>query len=214
MMQPAWPSAIALSAATLLAAFALSGCDQSDAQTAAIPAAVRADESPPTVEAPSPPDAPRLPTTAVAASDPPASPEPTPPSPSPPQPRTPSAKPVDVTFDDIKLELEKDEPFVEKKRTDRLNELDGERVRIRGFILPGYQQSGLTQFVLVRDNMECCFGPGAALFDCIVVEMEGDATAEFSIRPVAVEGVFKVQQLKDIDGRQLAIYPLAGEVVR
>jgi hypothetical protein len=62
--------------------------------------------------------------------------------------------------------------------------------------------------------MQCCFGPGAALFDCIVVEMEGESTAEFSVRPVAVEGVFRVQELKDLDGRQLAIYHLAGENVR
>ncbi|MEZ6069566.1 MAG: DUF3299 domain-containing protein [Pirellulales bacterium] len=126
----------------------------------------------------------------------------------------PSANPVEVTFDDIKLDLEKDEPFVESKRTERLDVLDGERIRIRGFILPGYQQTGLQQFVLVRDNMQCCFGPGAALFDCIVVEMVGDKSTDFSVRPVAVEGIFEVQELKDPDGRQLAIYHLAGEDVR
>jgi hypothetical protein len=150
--------------------------------------------------------------TAVAANDPPPRPAEVKKPQS--QQREPSTKPVDVTFDDIKLDLAKDEPFVEAKRTERLDQFDGERVRIRGFILPGYSQTGLKQFVLVRDNMQCCFGPGAALFDCIVVEMEGESTAEFSVRPVAVEGVFRVQELKDLDGRQLAIYHLAGENVR
>jgi hypothetical protein len=213
MMYRPWISAIALSAATLLVIVALSGCDESDADTTP-PVGEAVTETRTTADATSIKDAPPELTATVATNGVTVVPEPAPPAPVPPAEREPSATPVDVTFDDIKLELEKDEPFVETKRTDRLDEIDGERVRIRGFILPGYQQSGLKQFVLVRDNLECCFGPGAALFDCIVVEMEGDATAEFSVRPVAVEGVFRVQELKDLDGRQLAIYHLAGEDVR
>ena len=47
----------------------------------------------------------------------------------------------------------------------RVTALEKQAVRIRGYILPSFQQAGLTQFVLVRDNQECCFGPGAALHD-------------------------------------------------
>ena len=72
----------------------------------------------------------------------------------------------------------------------------GHEIRIRGYILPSFQQAGLTQFVLVRDNMECCFGPGAALYDCIVVKMLPGRTANFSIRPVAVTGTFGIKELK------------------
>ncbi len=50
--------------------------------------------------------------------------------------------------------------------------MNKKNVRVRGFILPSFQQSGITQFVLVRDNQECCFGPGAALHDCVVVRHE------------------------------------------
>ena len=74
-------------------------------------------------------------------------------------------------------------------------------IRIRGYILPSFQQSGLTQFVLVRDNMECCFGPGAALFDCIVVQMAEGKTAEYTIRPVAVEGEFRFEPSLDFTWR-------------
>ena len=78
-----------------------------------------------------------------------------------------------ITFDDIKLDLKKDEPFKRDVHlTEKVAKLDKQRVVIRGWILPGFQQSGITQFVLVRDNKECCFGPGAALYDCILVEME------------------------------------------
>ena len=92
--------------------------------------------------------------------------------------------------------------------------LEQQRVRIRGYLLPSFQQSGLTQFVLVRDNQECCFGPGAALHDCVVVRMQPGKTADFSIRPVAVAGRFKVDELRGPDGKHLAIYALDGESVQ
>lgn len=120
----------------------------------------------------------------------------------------------DISFDDVKLEMQKGEPFTRERLTQRVTALEGTRVRIRGYILPSFQQSGLTQFVLVRDNMECCFGPGAALHDCVVVRMVPGKTAEFSIRPVAVTGTFRVEELRGPDGRHLAIYALDGEGVQ
>ena len=120
----------------------------------------------------------------------------------------------EITFDDIKLEMQKGEPFTRDRLTPRVADLERQRVRIRGYILPSFQQSGLTQFVLVRDNQECCFGPGAALHDCVVVRMQPGRTADFSIRPVAVEGRFRVEELRGPDGRHLAIYALDGERVR
>ena len=68
--------------------------------------------------------------------------------------------------------------------------------------------------MLVRDNMECCFGPGAALHDCIVVEMEKGATTDFTVRPVTVEGKFSIKQLDGPDGKTLAIYRLDGKSVK
>jgi len=120
----------------------------------------------------------------------------------------------EITFDDLKLEMQKGDPFTRDRLTPRVTELERQRVRIRGYILPSFQQSGLTQFVLVRDNQECCFGPGAALHDCVVVRMQPGRTADFSIRPVAVEGRFRVDELRGPDGRHLAIYALDGEQVQ
>jgi hypothetical protein len=119
----------------------------------------------------------------------------------------------EITFDDIKLDMEKGAPFTRDLLPKRVTALEQERVRIRGYILPSFQQTGLTQFVLVRDNQECCFGPGAALHDCVVVRMLPGRTAEFSIRPVAVAGRFKVDELRGPDGKHLAIYALDGEAV-
>ena len=122
--------------------------------------------------------------------------------------------PRDITFDDIKLEMQKGDPFTRELLPKRVTALEQSRVRIRGYILPSFQQRGLTQFVLVRDNQECCFGPGAALHDCVVVRMRPGRSADFSIRPVAVEGTFRVEELRGPDGRHLAIYALDAEGVR
>jgi len=110
--------------------------------------------------------------------------------------------------------LEKNEDFARGKLTATIEELNGRPVKLRGYILPSFQQSGLTQFVLVRDNMECCFGPGAALYDCVVVDMKPGKTTDYTVRPVAVEGTFELRDFKGPDGKFLAIYHLDGEAVR
>ena len=128
--------------------------------------------------------------------------------------RAQSPKVRTLTFDDIKFDMKKGAPFKRTMLTDNIEQLDGERIRIRGYILPSFQQRGITQFVLVRDNMECCFGPGAALYDCILVEMEPGKSTAFTVRPVAVEGTFAIKPFKGPDGKHLAIYHMAGQSVK
>jgi hypothetical protein len=119
----------------------------------------------------------------------------------------------DKTFDDLRFDIAVGAPFRREMLTEAINALAGKQMRIRGFILPTPQKRGIKQFVLVRDNLECCFGPGAALFDCILVDMIAGATAEYTIRPVAVSGTFDIQEVV-VDGRHLAIYHIAGESVK
>ena len=119
----------------------------------------------------------------------------------------------ETTFDDIKFEMEKTDRFRRKMLTQQIEDKFGSRIRIRGYIFPTLKKRGLRQFVLVRDNLECCFGPGAALFDCILVEMQPGKTAEYSIRPVAVTGRFRFEEFYDAEGVVRAIYRLDGEQV-
>lgn len=122
---------------------------------------------------------------------------------------------LDITFDSIKFDMEKGEGFERSMLTRQIEALAGQPVRVRGYILPTsvFTQTGISQFVLVRDNLECCFGPGAALFDCIVVELKPEKTTDFTIRPVAVEGTFSIREILDPDGKHLAIYHLDGDAV-
>jgi len=140
-----------------------------------------------------------------------------PPPPASPAEAAPTPQPAvtkDVTFDDIKLDLKKGEPFDAKFLTDKVKALDGKAIRIRGYILPSFQQTGIQQFVLVRDNMECCFGPGALLHDCVLVKMVPPATADFTVRPVSAQGTFSIREFKGPDGKHLAIYFLEAVDVR
>ncbi len=120
---------------------------------------------------------------------------------------------TDITFDTIKFPMEKTDKFKREMLTPAINKLDGEKVRLRGYIFPSFQQNGITNFILVRDNMECCFGPGAALFDCVVVEMKPGKSTNFTVRPVAVTGDFTIREFLDPDGNTLAIYHLDGDAV-
>ncbi|HZZ71515.1 MAG TPA: DUF3299 domain-containing protein [Pirellulales bacterium] len=122
--------------------------------------------------------------------------------------------PRDVTFDDLKFDMKKEDPFVRKMLTPKIEKLDGTRIRIRGYIRPSFQQSGITQFILVRDNMECCFGPGAFLFDCMIVELQPNLTTDFTVRPVTVEGTFSIKEIVGPGKKHVAIYHLSGEKVK
>jgi len=118
----------------------------------------------------------------------------------------------DITFDTIKLDMQKDEPFKRSMIAPAIERLDKSKIRVRGYILPSVEQT-LTRFVLVRDNMQCCFGPGAALFDCILVEMDPGRSAEFTSQPVAVEGIFSINEYLN-GGKCVAIYHLQAEKVQ
>jgi hypothetical protein len=127
---------------------------------------------------------------------------------------TPQDRVVAKTFDDIKFDIQPDAPFFREMLTPEIEQLAGQRIRIRGWMLPTFQRKGITQFVLVRDNLECCFGPGAALYDCIMVEMIPGTSADFSTRSIAVEGTFTIKPFIGPGDRHLAIYHLDGESVK
>lgn len=119
----------------------------------------------------------------------------------------------ELTFDDIKFDIEKGGKFKRSMITESIEALDKKTIQIRGYILPAsvFKQNGIEEFVLVRDNMECCFGPGAALYDCIMVRMEKGKTAEFSVRPIAVKGKFEIKEFTYPDSDEhYAIYQLTA----
>ena len=120
----------------------------------------------------------------------------------------------EISFDDLKLDLEKDEAFRKEVLTDEVQSLHKQTLKLKGYILPTsvFQQKGIKQFVLVRDNQECCFGPGAAIYDCVIVEMVGDASVDFTTRVVTVKGKFVIdtETYKYPEGKHFAIYKMSA----
>ncbi|AMV34995.1 hypothetical protein VN12_22910 [Pirellula sp. SH-Sr6A] len=125
----------------------------------------------------------------------------------------------EITFDDLKFEMEKGAEFKNDMLGSSNWELHEKVWKIRGFILPTtlFSQTGITEFVLVRDNQECCFGPGAALYDCIIVKMVPGKTINYTTRVVSVKGKLEIDtesfQYPD-DGGHYAVYKMTAEEVK
>ena len=102
-----------------------------------------------------------------------------------------------VSYDDIDpekifdiKEIAKDTP---KYFPDWLRGLDGKRIRLRGFMIPAFQESGLTHFTLARDTSACCFGPNPKVCYLIEVSMRDGQTTDYIVdRPFDVVGVFHI----------------------
>lgn len=119
----------------------------------------------------------------------------------------------DITFDHIKFDIPENEPYSSTMLTDQIRQLDGQQVKLRGYIRPSFKQRDLKNFIFVRDDKECCFGPGAALFDCVVVKLAKDKATDYTVRPVAVAGKFVLKEYKGPDGNVWAIYRMTNAAV-
>lgn len=83
---------------------------------------------------------------------------------------------------------------------DWLKALEGQQIRIRGFMYPPPRQEGITYFQLARDNEICCFGRDPKVYDLIAVELaKGTSTSYIPNRPFDVVGVFHIDPFIDGD---------------
>lgn len=119
----------------------------------------------------------------------------------------------DLSFDDLTFEMEEDEKFERSMLTEKIVGYHKTTVRLRGFIRPTMRQDNISKFIFVRDNKECCFGPGAALYDCVLVQLEEGLTTEFTVRPVTIRGEFYLREYEGPDGKVWAIYRLRNAIV-
>jgi hypothetical protein len=94
-----------------------------------------------------------------------------------------------------------------------LKSLDGRRVRIRGFMYPTFQQTGVHAFGLARDNQICCFGRNPKIYDVFdVVLREGTTTNYIPNRPFDVVGVFHIRPEAE-DGKLYRLYEMDDAAV-
>lgn len=90
-------------------------------------------------------------------------------------------------------------------------DLEGRRVFIKGYTFPGPQSKGVRQFMLLRDNRDCCFGGNPKISDMIEVTLDEPLTMDYSTRMRSVGGVFHVEPTQGIDGLPHVIYHLAAD---
>lgn len=132
-------------------------------------------------------------------------------------PAKPKADQGDISFDDLKFDIEVGGAYDPAMLTDEIRALDGKVVKLRGYILPStlFRETNIDEFVLVRDNQECCFGPGAALYDCVVVNLINGVKTDFTTRPVTVTGTFHLKEYKyPDDSGHFAIFNIRGTAVK
>ncbi|MEP3481094.1 MAG: DUF3299 domain-containing protein [Fuerstiella sp.] len=96
---------------------------------------------------------------------------------------------------------------------DWLTALEGQRIRIRGFMIPPYQSEGLKRFALARDNGICCFVRTPKIYDVINVRMaENQVTDYIANKPFDVEGIFRIDPYYE-DGEWYSLYELEDATV-
>jgi hypothetical protein len=71
--------------------------------------------------------------------------------------------------------------------------VNGRDVLLKGFMYPGKQQRGIVQFLLVRDQGDCCFGGNPKITDRVLVQLADAGGVEFTPRIVKVAGRFRVE---------------------
>lgn len=91
--------------------------------------------------------------------------------------------------------------------------LDGQKVFVKGYMYPSKQMRGLTSFLLVKDNAQCCFGGNPAKQDMILVSLSPGKTVDFHQGVLtSVAGVFHCQSATGPAGL-MPVYTLDGTSV-
>jgi len=93
-------------------------------------------------------------------------------------------------------------------------ELDGTLIAIEGFMNPlAFDREGVSQFALVNDPLNCCFGATPQPNHWIDVTLpEGERTAFYSLDPVAAYGRIEVGELFE-DGFLISLFRMRADYV-
>lgn len=118
-----------------------------------------------------------------------------------------------VSYDDLDLLKVLNLDPVTENAVDLMPEwlkgLDGQQIRIRGFMFPTFEAEGLERFVLARDNQICCFGRDPKVYDLVQVDMRSGKTTNYipATRAFDVIGRFKIEMVS-VDGKPYGLYSI------
>jgi hypothetical protein len=97
--------------------------------------------------------------------------------------------------------------------------MDGKKVFIKGYIRPDSvtQRIGIKEFLLVRDNNQCCFGDISAVkyYDQMAVDMTGSHTVDFRDGAVyRMGGILKVEPQNVTRGPLAPVFTLKADYAK
>ncbi|MEO1991435.1 MAG: hypothetical protein ABGW78_05835 [Pirellulales bacterium] len=92
--------------------------------------------------------------------------------------------------------------------------MDGRGVLIKGYMYPGKQQEGITQFLLVRDQGDCCFGGNPKITDRVLVTLEDGLGISFTSRMRKIAGHFYIKPIGGSAVEGGVLYHLEDAVLR
>ena len=87
-------------------------------------------------------------------------------------------------------------------------------VLLKGYMYPGKQQRGIRQFLLVRDQGDCCFGGNPKITDRVLVQMADKQTIEYTPRLRKIAGRFSIRPAGAVDVEGGVFYHLEDARVR
>ena len=94
-------------------------------------------------------------------------------------------------------------------------DLEGKNIFIKGFIYPGREKDGIRQFLLVRDQGDCCFGGNPKITDRILVQLKDTKGFNFSGKLFKVAGEFHIAPpAPAADAQGVVLYHLANAELR
>ncbi|MBX3167574.1 MAG: DUF3299 domain-containing protein [Candidatus Eremiobacteraeota bacterium] len=93
--------------------------------------------------------------------------------------------------------------------------LDGQRVQLSGYMVPlDMDGTRIQSFLLVRDQMLCCFGKMPALNEWVFVEFPKGGGLELQVdRPLQVSGHFRAREERE-KGVVMSLYRMQAEKVQ
>lgn len=88
-----------------------------------------------------------------------------------------------------------------------LKGLNGQRIKIRGYMFPTFETEGIERFVLARDNQICCFGRDPKVYDLVQVDLKAGKTTRYipATRAFDVVGRLKLEMLA-ADDKPFGLY--------
>ncbi len=113
-----------------------------------------------------------------------------------------------ISFDDFRPGKEE----LQQLPSRRAMEFDGKRVFIKGYMYPS-SNSRPRQFILCRDNGDCCFGGEPAMTDMVLVTVGESLRPMFSTFQRKLGGVLRLKETND-DEVGVIVYHLEADYMK